>query len=283
MSWSYIGGKAIHTKWIVPQLPDPETYDCYVEPFSGAFWVYTKGLSPKIKDKTIVYNDADPFMANNWWAIVEHRKDLIDKCNELSPHNKKLYDRLAKQINAMDGNDVRVGDLDLAAHHLYLIVQRFVGIGYHLPKPSSGKWERFIRELTEKKDIFNSIDCVENLDFQEIIEKYDSPLTLFYVDPPYYSTENYYNHDFPTSDHLRLAECLKNIQGRFALSYYDFPDLSKWFPTSEYHWYRYATRKMMSTKKGKIQTNENVDTEILVKNYSANESMSDAKRKLIEF
>lgn len=283
MSWSYVGGKAIHTKWIVPQLPDPETYDCYVEVFGGAFWIYTKGLSSRINNKTIIYNDADPFIANNWWAIVERREDLIDECSKLPAHDKELYDRLAKEVNEMDWDDIRVGDIKLASQHLYLIVQRFVGIGYHLPKPSSGKWERFNRELIKKADIFDNINQVENLDFQEVIEKYDSSRTLFYVDPPYYNTETYYNHDFPTSDHLRLANCLKKIKGRFALSYYDFPELSEWFPESEYPWYRYVTRKMMQTKKGKKVTNDSVGTEVLVKNYTANEGLSEGKRKLIEF
>ena len=38
--------------------------------------------------------------------------------------------------------------------------------------------------------------------------------TYYYVDPPYWKTENYYsNHDFDRADHERLAECLK-IDGR---------------------------------------------------------------------
>ena len=71
------------------------------------------------------------------------------------------------------------------------------------------------------------------MDFQTVIEKYDSEKTYFYVDPPYYivGEGNYYsNHEFNRQDHERLANCLKSIKGKFSLSYYDFPQLSEWFP-----------------------------------------------------
>ena len=87
------------------------------------------------------------------------------------------------------------------------------------------------------REHFDKITFVENMDFQEVIEKYDSPTSYFYTDPPYWKTENYYsNHDFDRSDHERLADCLKNSEGRYSLSYYDFPLLQTWFPYTDYKW-----------------------------------------------
>ena len=61
------------------------------------------------------------------------------------------------------------------------------------------------------------------MSYEEIIEKYDSEKTYFYVDPPYWKTENYYSlHDFDAQDHKKLCLQLSNIKGRFSLSYYDF-------------------------------------------------------------
>jgi DNA adenine methylase len=112
---------------------------------------------------------------------------------------------------------------------------------------------------------FLRITKVENLDFQEVIQKYDSPSTYVYADPPYWKTENYYNnHDFDSTDHERLADCLKDIKGKFSLSYYDFPQLHTWFPQIQYRWERKAFAKAAAAKKGKTQ---NMGEELLILNY----------------
>jgi len=103
------------------------------------------------------------------------------------------------------------------------------------------------------------------MDFQEVIEKYDGPKTYFYCDPPYYKTEDYYaNHDFGIETHERLANCLKAMEGRFSLSYYDFPQLSEWFPKDEYKWESKEFAKAAMAKAGKVQTK---GTELLIMNY----------------
>jgi DNA adenine methylase len=45
--------------------------------------------------------------------------------------------------------------------------------------------------------------------------------TLFYLDPPYYKKEFYYkNHNFLNpQNHIDLSNILKNIDGKFLLSY----------------------------------------------------------------
>jgi DNA adenine methylase len=112
---------------------------------------------------------------------------------------------------------------------------------------------------------FLRISEVENMDFADVIKKYDSSTTYFYVDPPYWKTENYYsNHDFDRNDHERLAICLKDMKGKFSLSYYDFPLLSEWFPKDQYKWEKKEFAKAAAAKKGKVQT---MGEELLIMNY----------------
>ena len=102
-------------------------------------------------------------------------------------------------------------------------------------------------------------------DFEDVIKEFDSPTTYFYADPPYWKTENYYsNHDFDRDDHERLANCLKNIQGKFSLSYYDFVLLREWFPEDQYKWEKKEFAKAAAAKKGKSQ---NMGEELLIMNY----------------
>ena len=110
-----------------------------------------------------------------------------------------------------------------------------------------------------------NITEVENLDYTDLILKYDSKETFFYVDPPYWKTENYYsNHDFDSEDHLTLIEHLKRTKGKWALSYYDFPQLSEWLPKDKYTWIEKEFNKAAGAKKGKKQ---NKGIEILIMNY----------------
>jgi DNA adenine methylase len=112
---------------------------------------------------------------------------------------------------------------------------------------------------------FLAITDIENMDFEEVITKYDSPSTYFYLDPPYWKTENYYsNHDFDSKDHERLATVLGGIQGKFSLSYYDFELLHTWFPETGYTWERKSFKKAAAAKKG---VSQNDAEELLIMNY----------------
>ena len=118
---------------------------------------------------------------------------------------------------------------------------------------------------------FDKIDVVENMDFEDVIKKYDSPTTYFYCDPPYYKTEDYYaNHSFGIETHERLATSLKSMKGKFSLSYYDFPQLSEWFPKEDYVWESKSFAKAAMAKAGKEQTK---GIELLIMNYGENKNM----------
>ena len=67
---------------------------------------------------------------------------------------------------------------------------------------------------------------IENKDFEKLIQQYDRPNTIFYLDPPYYETEDYYEDvGFGTADHERLCNALMQIKGKFLLSYNDCPQI----------------------------------------------------------
>jgi len=63
-----------------------------------------------------------------------------------------------------------------------------------------------------------------------------------------------------------LAECMKGIEGKFSLSYYDFPQLVEWFPIDQFEWRRENFKKAAAAKKDGTQ---NEGTELLIMNYKA--------------
>ena len=88
---------------------------------------------------------------------------------------------------------------------------------------------RIEEELSQVHLRFHKVQ-IENLDYQEIIRRYDRPHTLFYIDPPYWNCENYYGKGmFSKDDYLLLAEQLANIKGKFLLSLNDVSEIRQIF------------------------------------------------------
>lgn len=64
----------------------------------------------------------------------------------------------------------------------------------------------------------------------EIIERYDAPETLFYLDPPYFGCEaDYGKRTFDRADFARLASQLSLIKGGFILSLNARPEVAEIF------------------------------------------------------
>ena len=277
---SYIGGKSKIGKWIVPFYPqDMETY---IEPFSGMFWCfYNMDLEKYPKLKQVVYNDFNP-LNYNLFQCVQNPSELQRAMDEIEVQQVGVIDtpfELKEKFNTFQteifNEGFNVGECDYltAAKYVYVLSQVFSG---SKPETSNfidlkgkyrSKYLAFRDKLSKPKwvDHFLKITNVENLDFQDVIEKYDSPLSYFYVDPPYWKTENYYsNHDFDRNDHERLAIVLNKIQGKFSLSYYDFELLHEWFPENKYKWEGKEFAKAAAAKKG---VKQNMGKELLILNY----------------
>lgn len=99
---------------------------------------------------------------------------------------------------------------------------------------------------------------IENKDYVKIIKKYDSKDTFFYLDPPYYSSKEYYKHN--TIDPINMANILKNIKGKFLLSYDNVPKIRKIFKDSGFYVKTIKTSYKASGYKQPV-------TELLISNY----------------
>lgn len=278
---SYIGGKARIGKWIVPFIPkDIETY---VEGFSGMFWVF---FNMDLKDypnlKTVVYNDYNRLNANlmKWAKQYDTLHTELSKypCQQLGvvntpPQYSEMFVQYQKEVFNPELIINNKNSLEIAAKYVYVLTQVFSG---SKPETASytdykGKYRCKVLIFMDKlknpkfREHFDKITFVENSDFEDVVNKYDSEKTYFYMDPPYWKTETYYsNHDFDREDHERLSNCLKKIKGKFSLSYYDFPLLQEWFPKNTYKWEQKNFKKAAAAKKDGTQ---NEGTEILIMNY----------------
>jgi site-specific DNA-adenine methylase len=231
--------------------------------------------------KKVVYNDFNP-LNYNLFKCVQNPSELLKAINAIDcqkfgeeptpPIYKEQFISFQAEIFA-EGFSVEPGNYEVAAKYVYVLTQVFSG---SKPETSSfidlkGKYKSkylTFRDKLSKPDWiehFLKITEVENMDFDDVIKKYDSPTTYIYLDPPYWKTENYYsNHDFDRQDHERLANTLKEVKGKFSLSYYDFELLHEWFPEEQYTWVKKEFAKAAAAKKG---TKQNMGEELLIMNY----------------
>ena len=69
---------------------------------------------------------------------------------------------------------------------------------------------------------------IESLPYQQILEKYDRPTTLFYLDPPYWERK-LYKFNFTESQFIDMEQRLRGLQGKFILSLDDRPEVRELF------------------------------------------------------
>ncbi len=207
---AWVGGKKLLRKIISDKFP--EKFDKYVEVFGGAGWV----LFYKDKyAKTEVYNDINSDLVN-LFKCVKYHPEAIEKELELSLNSRQIFNEYKNQMDC-----IGLTDIQRAVRYLYLIKSSYgARINTYGSKPRDISNTEFLKDVMKRL----SRVVIENKSFEKIISAYDSEDTLFYLDPPYHNTENMYDTGdfiFDEEQHIKLRDMLKNIKGKFVLSYND--------------------------------------------------------------
>lgn len=209
---SWIGGKKALRKKILKQFP-PQ-YSRYMEVFGGAGWVL---FAEERKTDLEIYNDMDGSLVN-LFRCVKHHPDALQKELDWMLHSRELFCDARQESRGLT-------DIQRAARFFVLIKASF-GADCRSFGARKRDMEKAIEYLQEISARLNKV-VIEHLDFERLLQVYDRPGALFYLDPPYFHTEKYYQVSFRTEDHLRLRAALGRIQGRFILSYNDCEEARK--------------------------------------------------------
>lgn len=204
----WIGGKKLLRNEIVNRFP--EKTERYIEVFGGAGWVlFHKDRHAKME----VYNDYNGDLVNLYRCIKYH-------CNELQRelsfmlNSRELFNDFKAQYDTRGMTDIQ------RAARFFMLIKTSYGSdtrSYGCVKKDISVMVEYLSKIQERL----SKVIVENRDFEALIKVYDKPNALFYLDPPYYGTEKYYQAQFLSDDHIRLFKVLNHLEGKFILSYND--------------------------------------------------------------
>lgn len=224
----YIGGKRNLARRLV-DLIEATPHRTYAEPFVGMGGVF---LRRRTRPPAEVVNDWSREVATFYRVLQRHYVAFLDMLR-FQITTRAEFDRLM----AVDPETLT--DLERAARFLYLqrtafggkVDTRHFGVSHH----RGGRFDvtRLGPVLEELHERLAGV-IIERLRWQTFLGRYDTPETLFYLDPPYFGCEDDYGRDmFPRHDFALMAELLAALKGRFILSLNDHPDVRRIFARFE--------------------------------------------------
>lgn len=206
------------TKRILSLIPEHEVY---VEVFCGS----AKVLLAKPRSPFEVMNDMNGDLTN-FFRVCKHRAAELAERLEQEIVSAERFRELRKS-----GPDHPRCEIERALCFYYLAAYSFGGLGEHYAGNSAAnrKPKRTLEALREvlrsAADRLTRVQ-IEQRDCLEILGRYDSPDTFFYLDPPYIGfQDNGRYEELAPEKRSALYERLASIKGKFLLSFCDHPEV----------------------------------------------------------
>lgn len=210
----WFGGKSLLAERIVQRIP-PHT--CYVEVFGGAAWVMFR----KERAKSEIYNDINGDLVNLFSVLRDQADEFTRRAAFLIPNRDEFYRWRNEPRDDLDPVERALRFYTLIHYSFNCNLRQYKPVVKRAP---AGVNLDLLREASKRLQKV----WIERLDYQELIRKYDGPNTFFYLDPPYappaFASGVY---GWPDSEHGRLRRVLVGVQGKFLVSYPDWPQFRR--------------------------------------------------------
>ena len=181
--FSRFGGKKTKSAEIIREFKE---HRVYVEAFLGSGAIFFE----KEKSVISVLNDLDPAIYNIFEGAKTHSQSFDEKEWSWIPDRQK-WDLFRKNIE----QDLLSDPLEKIYQSLYFIRHSWSGLGQSFTPTRWKNNETYKIKLGDYKEkLTNTI--ISKQDYKAVIERFDSPNTLFYLDPPYEIaiTKKYYEY-----------------------------------------------------------------------------------------
>jgi DNA adenine methylase len=228
---AWIGGKrqlAARLVGMINAIP----HVTYAEPFVGMGGVFFRRTRAP---RSEVINDRNGEVVNLFRILQRHYPQFMDTL-KFQITSRREFDRLKACEPAT------LTDLERAARFLYLQKLAFggkvAGQNFGVVRGETARFNlnRLAPLLEDVHERLSGV-VIENLDWLAFIDRYDRPGTLFYLDPPYWGSEDDYGKALFSRDQFAvLASRLTRLAGGFIMSINDCEetrDVFSHFPAKE--------------------------------------------------
>lgn len=219
----YMGGKYKMSKQIISYMAD---HKVYVEPFFGSGGVF---FNKKYKDVSNVnnyieaINDLNFDVTNFFEQLRDNYESMVDKL-EFYEYSDYAMKTMSPSI---DGNKYHSADNITKACMFFRVVNSSFGGDYQgMDKIGFGKTRSIPSHVENKKNFIKYFAnrlkkaYIHNRSYDFMIKSYDSPDTLFYLDPPYFGCTPYAIQKSLPFDFDKFVGDVKSIKGKWMLSHY---------------------------------------------------------------
>jgi DNA adenine methylase len=246
------GGKFRIRKWIVGHFP---SHGFYVETHCFAASVFFQ----KRRSKSEILNDINDQITNAFEVLRDEKTAAeLQRQLDLTPLSYTEYRRTYTLPPVDDKMEMtrRLIFQSFATIGTDGITRAFSGFrglkNHESGISAGGEWARYPAAIPSFTKRLKGV-IIENRDALKVIDVYDSPKTLFYLDPPYpikarKAGKKLYKFEMTEADHIALAERLHRIEGMAIISSYDTPFYRSLFP--KWRMDRIATRAQSNGKRG---------------------------------
>ena len=214
-----MGGKRRLADRILPLLP---SHECYVEPFAGGAAIYFM----KQPSDTEVLNDINGELVNLYRVVKNHLEEFVRQFKWALSSRQIFEWQKATPPETLT-------DIQRAAQFFYLQKLAFGGkcdgqtFGTATTSPPRLNLLRIEEDLSSAHLRLAST-YIEHLPWDKIVEKYDRPHTLFYLDPPYWETAGY-GVPFEWTNFELMASLAASVEASMIISINDHPDIRQVF------------------------------------------------------
>lgn len=246
----YPGSKWALAGWIISHFPEGYEKTVYLEPFAGSGAVFFN-KRPSVVE---TINDLNSDIVN-LFRVIRECPDKLKRVLALTPYSREEYDRSFEPCE---------DPLEKARRYMVRTTQAIgakengkCGWRNHQCTKIGGtacKWagvtEVVDAAASRLRGSTTNLVQIEHMDALRLIERYDSPDVLMYLDPPYVRSTRksgrLYRYEMDDGQHERLLALVTKSKAKIVMSGYS----SEFYDDALKGWYRDVTiSQTTSTKK----------------------------------
>lgn len=245
----YPGSKWSIAEWIIQHFPPNYEKMVYLEPFVGSGAVFFCKKPGAVE----TINDLDSDIVN-LFCVLRERPEELKRALDLTPYSREEYDRSFEPCEDPVEKARRYMVKTTQAIGAKLQGKQKCGWRNHKQMKIGGtacKWGGISETVDAAAERLRSDSThlvqIEHMDALRLIERYNNPDTLMYLDPPYLRSSRksgaLYNHEMDDAGQHELLSLIVKSKAKIVISGYE----SELYDEALAGWHRDETRSQTTS------------------------------------